>query len=110
MLIRLLLFFVLYAMADFKPPPLFSPTNAETDVADTGSVTIHHGEIPCLVVDPEVLSHVHPPDHGPEGGAMSTTSPPPPDREPGKPVRPHLPLINLHSSFVQSRRASNRTL
>ena len=40
----------LYAMADFSPPPLFSPTNAGSNEANIEGVTIIHGEISCPVV------------------------------------------------------------
>ena len=47
--------FVLYAMANLNPPPLFSPMNTEIDAADTGGVIITHGEISCPTVDPEYV-------------------------------------------------------
>ena len=37
-------------MADLNPPPLFSPANAGGNAADSGVVTIIHGEIPRTVV------------------------------------------------------------
>jgi hypothetical protein len=38
-------------MADLNPPPLFSPTNKENEVADVGEVIITHGEVPCPAVE-----------------------------------------------------------
>ena len=66
----------LYAMADFNPAPLFSSANEETGVADTGSLIINHG------------------------GTTDTTNPLPPDREPGKQVRLHLSLPDVHLFLV----------
>ena len=48
-------------MAGLYPPPLFSPANAGENAADSGGVTIIHGEIPRPAVGPEVAPrHIHP--------------------------------------------------
>ena len=44
----------LYAMADLNPHPLFPPANAGGNAADSGGVTIIHGEIPPPAMGPEV--------------------------------------------------------
>ena len=81
-----------YAMADLNPPPLFSPANAGGNVADSGGVTIIHGEIPSPVVDPEVVPrHIHPCVE-PHPDTTSAQDPSPPVHEPNLLVRPWLSL------------------
>ena len=81
------LIFAPYAMADFSPPSLFSPTSAKTDVADTGSVIINHGEVSFPVVDSKVVPRTYVNvDPNPEGDTTNTAVPPPPDSEPEKRV------------------------
>lgn len=73
--------FSLYAMADFSPPPLFSPTNTESDQADAGGVIIIHGEIFYPVLNFKIVPHIH--VHAdPDPGSTTTASPPLPDQKP----------------------------
>lgn len=93
-------------MADSNPPPLFSPTEAKTDISDTGNVVIFHGEI---FSDPEItLAHIHV-RADPDPGTANETTPPLPDNEPGEPVRPRLSPTSTDSDhFVQSPRTLNQ--
>ena len=104
--------FALNAMADFSPPPLFSPTNTESDEANAEGVTIIHGEVSCPVVDFEIVPcHIHV-CVDPDPDTATATSPPLPDHKPGNWVQSRSSLVDASSfsvSFVCSRRISNQT-
>ena len=69
----------LCAMADFGPPPFFSPTNSESDEANPEGVTIIHGEISCPVVGFEIFPcHIHV-CVDPDPDTTTAVSPPLPD-------------------------------
>lgn len=99
-------------MANFNPPPLFPPsTNPETNMVDPGSVVINHGKIPRLVVDPEIIPHLHiQVDPNPESNTADTTSPPLAGSEPENQVRPHLSLVDIRLFFIQHCRTLNRIM
>ena len=104
------LIFALYAMADFNPPAIFSPTNAKADVADVGSVIMNHGEVFFLQLtlnSSPVLMNVDP---NLEGRTTNTAVPPPPDSEPKKTVRLLLFLVRVHSFFLQNHRTLNQRM
>ena len=90
-------------MADLNPPPLFFPADAGGDAADSGGVAITYGEIPCPVVDPEIVPcHIHlEVDPGPD--MKNAQGPPLPDHEPNKLVQSQISLPNANrvsDSFV----------
>ena len=100
-----------YTMADLNPPPLFSPTNTESNVADSGSVIITHGEVSRPTVGPEAVPHHVQLHVDPDPDPTNTQNPSPPDHEPEKQVRSLLSLSNAHwipDSFVRSRRTPDR--
>ena len=69
-------------MTDLNPPPLFPPVNAGGDAADSGGMTITHGEVPRQVVGSEIVPypvHLH---ADPDPHAVDTQSPSLPNREP----------------------------
>ena len=105
--------FALYAMADFSPPPLFSPTNTESDEANAGGVVIIHGEIYCPAVDLEIVPcHIHVCVLDPDPDTTTTASPSLPDQKPENRVQLKISLSGVCSfsdTFVYGRRISKRT-
>ena len=86
-----LLLSALYAMADLNPPPLFTPTNEETNVAEARSIIITHGGTPSSEVHLEIVSpYVHVRADPDPGSGTNSTGPPPPDCEPEKLVQPRV--------------------